>query len=375
MYRLLRNIAFVVVLLVCGYRLSAQELIVGAEFSTLFDNREYAGMEYDESGTLFSARLTPKIGIEWSKYNRLVVGVDMFQDFGNDAEFLSDSNLELYYAFDKHNVKLRAGIFPRYDMRGLQSPLFFDRSYRYYNNCMSGVLARYEWGGDNHNHDSYIELAMDYTGMRSFDTREAFMIMSSARYAPTLSSEVVAPYCGYDFLMGHYAKDFNPATDDGVVDNLLLLPHIGSTFIIATSNTHRPVSIDLRLGYLLSLQRDRHRENRWESPMGGEIYFEAAWYGISLSNRLYLGSGSPMHLYNRYGSELYYGTQHYAATKGIYNATTAAYTRSFFDDSLSLSAGITAEYDGTAWGTRQWLEVGVTLDYGFKIGGKRREKN
>lgn len=51
--------------LVAGGSLSAQNLIVGADFATRFDNREYANNDFNESQTLFSARLTPRIGVEW----------------------------------------------------------------------------------------------------------------------------------------------------------------------------------------------------------------------------------------------------------------------------------------------------------------------
>ena len=376
MYRLLSYVALIVTLLVGTQHVSAQELVVGADFTTLFDNREYAGMKIDESGTLFSARLTPKIGVEWQKYNRLMLGVDLVQDFGDNAKFISDANIQLYYAFAKPNTKLFAGIFPFKALRGFESPLFFDRSYRYYHNTMSGVLARYEWTEPTRNGgDSYIEFAMDYTGMRKVDSREAFMILSSARYAPKIENSAVVPYCGYDFMMGHYAKDYDPLTEEGVVDNLLLTPHIGSMFKIATGNTKAPVVIDLRLSYILSLQRDRHLENEWQSPMGGELYIAAEWRGLSLSNRLYAGTGAPFTYYDRYGTELYHGTQHYAANigGGFYNSTTLAYEQLFFNNTLGVVAGISIEYDGTACGTRQWLQVNVNLDYGFKL--RAKDKN
>ena len=51
--------------LVAGGSLSAQNLIVGADFATRFDNREYANNDFNESQTLFSARFTPRIGVEW----------------------------------------------------------------------------------------------------------------------------------------------------------------------------------------------------------------------------------------------------------------------------------------------------------------------
>ena len=126
-----------------GYTLSAQELKLGADFDMLFDNKDYASMEGVTSGTLFGARLTPKVGVEWRQSNKLMVGVDLYQDFG-DSKFLSAAKLQLYYAYTVDRVKLYAGILPRSAMRGLRLPLFFDPAYNYYNNSIGGVLARYE---------------------------------------------------------------------------------------------------------------------------------------------------------------------------------------------------------------------------------------
>jgi hypothetical protein len=75
--------------------------------------------------------------------------------------------------------------------------------------------------------------------------------------------------------------------------------------------------------------------------------------------------------YNSYGSAIYYGTPFYRTTEGIYDAITASYNNSFFSNTLDLSAGITMEYDGTGWGTRQWLQVKVNLDYDILLGRKK----
>ena len=38
-----------------------------------------------------------------------------------------------------------------------------------------------------------------------------------------------------------------------------------------------------------------------------------------------------------------------------------------FDDTVRVEAGITVETDGWGWGTRQWLQLIVDLDYGIKL--------
>ena len=362
MYRVVaRLIALLMLLVGGGYTLSAQELKLGADFTTLFDNKEYASMTFDKSGTLFSARLTPKVGIGWSERNELMFAVDMVQDFGHDAKFLSDANVQLYYAYRAPRVKLFAGVFPRSEMRGLRSSLFFDRSYRYYNNRIGGVLARYE---DNRRGGGYVEFVMDYTGMRDFNTRESFMIMSSGHKSFAWS------YVGYDFLMGHYATDMNPATVDGVVDNLILTPYVGCDFAFSTPS--RSVNLDVRLSYVQSMQRDRINEDVWMYPFGGELFAEVEWWDVRLSSRTYLGRGSLFTYFNRYGADLYHGHPMYRTDKGIYETITLSYARRFISDTLAVEAGITMEYDGTGWGTRQWLQLNVDLDYDVNL--KRKQQ-
>ena len=332
---------------------SSPELRLEADFTTLFDNTEYASMKGVSSGTLFGARLTPKVGIEWQYRNQLMVGADLYQDFGH-GKFLSDAKLQLYYAYEAPKVELYAGIFPRRAMNGLRSPLFFDPSYCYYNNSISGVLARYqEFSGL-----SYIEFAMDYTGMRSYDMRESFAIMSSGRYQFNYSPP---SGIGFDLYVGHYAKDYNPETVDGVVDNIMLTPYVEWENGVLTELGRWWLYMDVRLSYVQSLQRDRINENVWKHPFGGELFVNFEWNGVELSNRLYMGKGSLLTYYNRYGSDVYHGMPLYRTDKGIYDAIALSYSQRFFNHTVGVKAGITAEYDGSGWGTRQWLQVDVAL--------------
>lgn len=329
-------------LVVGANSLVAQELRYGVDFETLFDNTEYAGMQQQWSETLFSARLTPKVSLNWDGGNELVVASDFTRDFGHKTDFVSDTNLHFYYGYRAPQLRLLAGIFPRSEMRGLQSDLFFDRHYRYYHNTLSGVLARKESASGA----SFIEFAMDYNGKRTLDTREAFAIMTSACYAEH------ALYAGYDIMIGHYAKDYNPATNDGVVDNFLLTPFVGV----------RVSSFDVGVKYVQSVQRDRVNENVWECPKGVEIYATLKYNQFTLHNTAYFGE-SPFVYYARYGKDLYHGLQHYAPPhKNFYDAVTLCYSEYFANKSVLLDVGFTIEGDGTGWGTRQWLRVSVMLD-------------
>jgi hypothetical protein len=227
-------------------------------------------------------------------------------------------------------------------MRGLQSDLFFDRHYRYYHNTLSGVLARKESASGA----SFIEFSMDYNGKRTTTTREAFAIMTSARYAER------ALYLGYDIMIGHYAKDYNEATNDDVVDNFLLTPYIGL----------QGESYDVGVKYVQSVQRDRVAENEWVCPNGIELYGVLKYNNWTVSNVAYLGE-APFVYYGRYGKDLYHGLQHYASQESIfYDAVTLCYREYFANRTVLLDVGFTIEGDGIGIGTRQWLCVSVMLD-------------
>jgi hypothetical protein len=80
-----------------------------------------------------------------------------------------------------------------------------------------------------------------------------------------------------------------------------------------------------------------------------------------------VGKGSLLTYYNRYGSDVYHGMPLYRSEKGFYDAIALSYDRWFFKDTVGVKAGITMEYDGTGWGTRQWLQVSVNLNHSVSL--------
>ena len=67
----MKQIALILTLLLAAAGASAQEVFIGADFDTRFDNREHSDCNIDDSHTFFSMRLTPKAGVIWSEKNRL----------------------------------------------------------------------------------------------------------------------------------------------------------------------------------------------------------------------------------------------------------------------------------------------------------------
>ncbi len=333
--------------------LRAQRIFVGADFATRFDNREYAGTAFaDASETLFGARLAPTLGVRWDERNTLAIGVDLRQDFGDDAKFLTEAKPLIYYAYETPRVFAAAGIFPRERLCGAYGELFFDDAYLFYNNRIQGLAGRYRAKGGG-----FVELAIDWEGMRSKRVREKFRLLSAGEWSGKRF------YGGYALSLLHFAKTSDPAPGEGVVDYLLINPYGGLRFSAL-------FDFDIRFGYVQSFQRDRIAENGWKAPKGGMLDVRIGYKGLSLGNTLYAGE-CQMPFFDRYGTALYAGSVFFATRNCIYNRTDISYGRRFFGDTVGVRAGFLFHCAGKGLGTQQRIEVDVRLQ---KIFDRRHRK-
>lgn len=345
-------IPFLLLLLGGAAAARAQQVVAGVGFATRFDNREYSGTAFSgASETLFSARLTPEVGLRWAGKNTLMIAVDLRQDFGDDAKFLTEAKPQLYYEFRTPKVLAAAGVFDRNKLCGDYGEAFFDRSYLFYRNRVAGLLGSYR------GRRGFVELALDWEGMQSDISREQFRLLSAGRYDGGGMF-----YGGYALSLQHYAVTSDPAEDEGVVDHILVNPFGGMRF-------HALFDFDIRLGYLQSLQRDRIADNGWETPKGGILGLRMGWKGLWLSNELYAGENL-MPLFDRYGGALYRGNVFFRTDRSrIYNRTGLGYDRRFFDDTVGVHAVIWFDCHGSGTGTSQQVEVDIRLQ---KIFSKKK---
>ncbi len=364
----LKKICLVVGLILTVTGLRAQSILVGADFATRFDNREFSANTFDQSQTLFSARLTPFVGVEWNEKNRLVMGVEMLQNFGQHngerEPFLSDVKPLMYYRFRTKNVQANAGIFDRSELMGEYSHAFFSDSTRFYHSRLSGFLGRYE---STRREKTYVELALDWEGMYDTDTREMFRLMSAGRY--TLPCGF---YAGYAFSMFHFA---GAKSHENVTDNLLVNPFVGWEFTAY-------FDFNIKTGFLLAPQRARSIVPGWKKQCGAQIDFSMTRWGVKIENNLYVGENLQPYLYEisnpvtgqTFDNEhLYAGERFYSTTEHIYNRTWLGYNRSFFNNTLTVDAGMIFKYDGTGTGTQQVVQLSVKLDKLFRVGKKNKE--
>ncbi len=330
------------------------------DFDMYFDNKEFASTAYAESGldfdsgTDFLGRLTLSAQLEWEQCNSLVIGVDMSNNYGENVDKLfSTIKPIVHYKYSGVKTKFVAGIFSNREMHiDSYSTAFFSSSSRNLDNLVSGVLAQY----NSSTSDSFVELAMDWCGQYSETSREKFMVLSAARH------HIGRYYYGYNYMMYHYAGSMDEEVG-GVVDRQQLNPCVGAVI-------GGELSLDLRLGAILTLQRDRSYGNKWDTPMMGDVGFSLNYKGFSFEERLYFGDNINPYFYGHthedgyyveYGRELYPSESFFRTDRGIYNRAAVSYERSMMSDKLNLKAQIATHYDGYGFGTQYILKVGVAL--------------
>ncbi len=297
------------------------EFIWDAGFEYDFDNREFdtGGNAFSHSMTINAARLSPSAGILLRDgkclSHRLMLGVDIMKDFGDNPVGDGDGSLEntdlfreitfsysIRYADRRNIFEGRAGIFPRSLAKGEYGDEFISDSLRFYDNNIEGLLL--QWRRPR----SYYEVGFDWPGKIGHLRRERFMVFS---YGNTdITSWLSA---GWAANIYHFA---NTAEYRGVVDNILAEPFV---------RIHVPISwlqkADVTTAFVTGYQNDRIHSDDVMIPRGGMLTVSAMKWNIGIDNRFYYGT-SLMPLYddiddggNKYGSLLYYGSPFYRVHK------------------------------------------------------------
>ena len=324
----------------------SERLYLDADFNFDFDNTEYSGSNLGASETLFGISLAPALRYEWSEKHSLAAGANLQKMFGS-VRFIDKIDLIAYYQFCNEKYGAVAGLFQRNKLIGNYSEAFFSNAWLANNRVVQGLVLQSVL------ESGVSELVVDWTGMYSAECREQFRILYSGRYQ---FAKVM--YGGLTAEMHHYANraDFQ----HNVVDDIKVNPYLGVAF-------NAFFDFDIRLGYLLSLQRDRITGGGWQSPMGGECFFRMSRWGVFISNNIYVGENL-LPLYNAmgmegtiYGTELYATDPFYGTTSKIYNRTGIGYERNFWHDRINVKAEVVLKTDGKRLYNQQIISLGVNI--------------
>lgn len=325
-----------------------------------FDNKEFGSNEFAvpgldiESGTDFAARLTPRVGIRWDEKNTLVIAADMIKNFRTqESAYLSE-------------IKPRL-LLPVPDAQGDGRSRYLHARHDARRRLFDGILLRVgtllpqpherRAGAVQRKKELLRRVRLRLGGhvFHPLARKVPGILLAGRHYLDTF-------YYGFNYSMFHYAGQ-QGAPIENVVDLQLLNPCVGVRF-------NAFFDFDIKLGALLTAQRDRSFGHSWEKPCMGEFAFRISRWGLSLDERLYVGDNIHPFFYGHeledgtplpYGRELYPAESFFRTDQKVYSRTALSYRRSFFNDTVSVRAEFAAHHDGTALGTQQMLVVGVKL--------------
>lgn len=279
----------------CVTQASAQKLLWSAELVPYFDNREYK-YERMTSETLFAARLTPTVGVGFNNHS-IVAGVSWIQPIDSRIE-LSSFKPTLYYRYDTEKFAMSMGMFPRTQLIEPLDDFANTDSLSFFSPNIQGALFQHR------SQLGYVEAMVDWRGLPTKTTREAFMIVAQGRINITRWL-----FAGGAVVVNHLAraKDEPVGAETHVTDNIMLRPYVGVDF------SHRTVldSLTLRCGYLATLDRERGVTN-WLPSHAFVADLTVEWKYLGVRNKFYYGTAAQT-LYNRLGNTLYQGESYYGA--------------------------------------------------------------
>lgn len=331
----------IVLAIVSVLSLSAQQLEWSVDMNAVLNNREGGDDETPDQTFIFT-RITPQIGVSMDKgRHRIMGGVTWYQPM-NDGLNGYKVVPALHYQFEDFNrgVKFKFGVIP--NELDVTIPTFLrSDSLNYLNPNIMGAVVEV-----NKKH-FWLYSWLDWRQLRTKNKREAFDITAQLGWRTVYNNSLFS--LGATLRYSHLAKRHEPAGDDGVVDNV----HFNPQFRFVRTWPWYGTSVDMSLGMLLSLDRDRSDNNGWRTPAGFMGSVKATWKWLSLVENIYAG-GRQMPLYDKFGPLLYLGDQHYH--NKFYSRTDLVATI-FQRSYLNLEAKLT--FNVTSKTTTFWQQLAV----------------
>jgi hypothetical protein len=342
----------------------------GLRFDTKFDNHENDQLKYLEpavnSMTFFSIRLAPVVGVGWggndrhNGHHRVMAGGSFTLDI-SEHRTLHPVEPLVYYNYHSDKFGLWAGKFERRHLIGSYSRAIFAGVATFYDNVVDGFALQY------HPTQGYLELVLDWDGIKTATNRESFRILSSGMFNPVKTHAMRWFTMGYSFDLYHLANTIGG--EHGVVDHFAVNPWIGAAF----EKLDLPLELlTLQVGWFQTLDRDRAGTDpavgsRWLLPGGATVEFAIQKWRLGVRNRLYVGD--PLMPLRRvegvapFASKIYKGDPFYSAIAAtrMYNYT-YIYWLPRLGHGVTLEVSVGLHTDGKNVGFQQTAGVCVNLD-------------
>ena len=348
-----RIVIAILCLLVGTVSVSAQKLLWSAEVVPYFDNREYTYQRM-QSGTLFATRLTPTVGVGFGNHG-IVAGISWIQPIDSHIE-LSRFKPVIYYRYDTPAFAMSMGLFPRTQLIEPLDDFLQTDSLAFFSPNIQGALFQHR------SHLGYVEALVDWRGIPTEKTREAFMIVAQGRIhiTPWL-------FAGGAVAMNHLAraKNESPENVTHVTDNVMIRPYVGVDF------SHRTVldSLTLRCGYLTTLDRERGVTS-WLTSHAFVADLTVEWRFLGLRDKFYYGSAAQP-LYDKFQYTLYQGEAYYSTP---WHNRLDVYAYIFRNSFVNCFASLNFHFTPGCVGLQQQLVVRAYINQDFKQREKNKEK-
>lgn len=322
---------------------TGQEFTWSLDLGSVFDNRE-GDNKYSDTKTFFFTNLAPEIGVKFTDTDRIAGGVVWNQPIGNEWDGAKVSPT-LYYRHHGKRWSASLGMFPRTQLHQELPGFLWCDSLTYFQHNIRGVLLQYD------SDRSFIDFYLDWRQMQTETKREQFNIVFHGETHPTGRAFLV----GGHVMMNHYALTKNAPDDQHIVDNFLVNPYVGFDWSRHTALD----SLTVKVGALMTIERNRGNDRGWQTPAGGWIEALGEWKWLGVKNSLYVGRRL-YPSYSEFGSTLYQGEPYYQSK--FYNRTDV-YAKIYTNRWVDLQASLDFNVMQGSFIFYQRLMVRVNLDY------------
>lgn len=269
---------------------------------SVFDNREGDAM-MNHAKTFFFVTLAPEVGLKFTDKDRIAGGAVWTQPLENG---IKNGKIipTLYYRHESDTWNFSMGMFPRTQLREPLPGFMWCDSLAYFQRNIRGALVQYS------HRKGFFDAYIDWRGMQSETTREAFNIVFHGEWRPKNNLFLIGSHA----MMNHLARRVNSPENEKVVDNFVVNPFVGLDFSHKTPLD----SLIVKAGGVVSLERNRADDIGWRTPAGLWLDIVAEWKFLGIKNSLYAG-GKLFPEYGLLGTELYQGEPFYRSS--FYNRT------------------------------------------------------
>lgn len=307
-------------------------------FKTIFDNRE-GNSRVTEAKTFFFTSFAPEIGLKFSAADFIYGGAVWNQPLENQVK---NSKIipTLYYRHDGRIWKFSFGMFPRTQLRQEMPGFLWCDSMAYFQPNIRGAMVQY------FRPDVFFESYIDWRGIQSETTREAFNIVFHGEY--NKKSLLYGVYA----KMNHLATTRRPEQPQFVVDNFLFNPYLGY-------NSNKATILDtlvIKTGAILGMDRNREN-NKWKVPYGFWLDLMGEWKFLGIKNSLYLGK-KLFSLHNQFGNILYQGEPYF---KNSFYDRLDIYAKIFSKNNVDLQAQLNFNFTNSGLMFYQRLMLSILI--------------